>query len=75
VRQSQEYLTILPHFTIIRSQHNPYLTILPLVDCDIHLWRQLMVNSNKVITPQIQGLLDVIIHLVSTVDDKESPLF
>lgn len=65
VGQSPEYLTILPYFTIMRSRHNPYLTILPLVDCDIHQWRQLLINSNKVITPPIQGMLDVITQIVS----------
>ena len=60
VTQNPDFLTILPHFTLARSRFAGSLPALPVTDCSIHQWRQLLYHKNKVLTPQLQGMLDVI---------------
>lgn len=60
VDQNPQFLTILPRFTLMRSRHRDNLKALPVADCVLYQWRQLLYHRNKVLTPQIQGMLDVI---------------
>jgi len=62
VSQNPQYMTILPRFTLQRSVNSPYLTAIPIEDCELYQWRQLLHHKNKVITPQIQGMLDIIME-------------
>lgn len=64
VSQNPQYLTILPRFTLQRSVNSPYLTALPVEDCALFQWRQLLHHKNKVLTPQIQGMIDTIMETV-----------
>lgn len=63
VNQNPDFLSILPNFTLSRSVLRDTLTALSVVDCKIQQWRQLLYHSNKVITPQIQGMLDIITEI------------
>lgn len=63
VNQNPDFLSILPYFTFKRSILRDTLATLPVVDCKMQQWRQLLYHSNKVITPQIQGMLDIITEI------------
>lgn len=63
VAKNPEYMTILPRFTLLRSNYAPLLSALDVEDCKLHQWRQLLHHTNKVITPQIQGMLDTITQM------------
>ena len=45
------------------SIHKDNLAIIPVADCQMRQWRQVLYHRNKVITPQIQGMLDVILEV------------
>ena len=62
VAQNPDFLAVLPRFTLARSQNADRLTALPVTDCTIHQWRQLLYHKSKVLTPQLQGMLDVIVQ-------------
>ena len=57
------YLSVLPRYTAKMSIHKGNLAIIPVADCQMSQWRQVLYHSNKVITPQIQGMLDVILEV------------
>ena len=63
VAKNPEYMTILPRFTLLRSKNAGLLTALNVTDCQLYQWRQLLHHKNKVITPQIQGMLDIITQM------------
>ena len=58
--ENPEYLSVLPRYTVQKSIHEDKLAILPVEDFAIRQWRQLLYHKNKVVTPQIQGMLDTI---------------
>ena len=60
VATNPEYMTILPRFTLLRSKNADRLTALDVADFRLYQWRQLLHHKNKVITPQLQGMLDTI---------------
>ena len=60
--ENPEYLSVLPRYTIQKSIHEEYLSIIPIEDCVMRQWRQLLYHKNKVVTPQIQGMLDTILE-------------
>lgn len=62
ISESPEYISVLPHYTVDQSIHKDKLSILPVVDCNIQQWRQVLYHKDKVLTPQIQGMLDVIME-------------
>mgnify|MGYP005935283245 CR=1 FL=1 len=63
IRENPEYLSILPLYTAEMSIHKDNLAIIPVADCQMRQWRQVLYHRNKVITPQIQGMLDVILDV------------
>lgn len=60
IRENPTYISVLPRYTVKRSIHERSLAILPVEDCVMRQWRQVVYHKNKVVTPQIQGMLDVI---------------
>ena len=63
IRENPEYLSVLPRYTAKMSIHKGNLAIIPVADCQMSQWRQVLYHRNKVITPQIQGMLDVILEV------------
>lgn len=61
LRENPTYLTVLPLYTVKKSIHEKSLAVLPVEDCKISQWRQVIYHKNKVLTPQIQGMLDTIV--------------
>ena len=62
IRENPEYLSALPRYTIQKSIHKNNLAIIPVEDCAMCQYRQLLYHKNKVLTPQIQGMLDAIVE-------------
>lgn len=62
IRENPSYVSVLPRYTVERSIHERSLAILSVEDCVMRQWRQVVYHKNKVITPQIQGMLDVIVQ-------------
>lgn len=62
IRENPVYISVLPRYTVKRSIHERSLAILSVEDCTMRQWRQVVYHKNKVITPQIQGMLDVIVQ-------------
>ena len=63
ISENPTYLSVLPRYTVSRSIHEKELAIIPVADCTMHKWRQVVYHKNKVITPQIQGMLDTITEI------------
>ena len=63
VKESPEFITVLPLYTVKRSIHEKSLTILNVEDCKMTQWRQIVYHKNKVLTPQIQGMLSTVIEV------------
>ena len=61
--EDARYLSVLPRYTVRKSIHEQELAIIPVQDCTMRQWRQLMYHKNKVLTPQIQGMLDTILEI------------
>ena len=59
--ENPEYLSVLPRYTVEKSIHEKELAIIPVEDCSMRQWRQLLYHKNKVVTPQIQGMLNTIV--------------
>lgn len=62
IRENPEYFSALPRYTIQKSIHEKNLAIIPVEDCQMCQYRQLLYHRNKVLTPQIQGMLDAILE-------------
>ncbi len=62
VHENTEFLSVLPRYTVQKSIHERSLAIIPVEDCVMRQWRQLLYHKNKVLTPQIQGMLDAILE-------------
>ena len=62
IRENPEYLSVLPRYTVQKSIHERQLAIIPVEDCEMRQWRQVLYHKNKVLTPQIQGMLDTIVE-------------
>ena len=56
------FLSVLPRYTAQKSSYGQKLSIVPVRDCVMRQWRQLLYHKNKVVTPQIRGMLDVILE-------------
>lgn len=63
--ENPEYLSVLPRYTVEKSIHEHELAVIPVQDCVMRQWRQLLYHKNKVVTPQIQGMLDTIVETAS----------
>ncbi|MBQ2829669.1 MAG: LysR family transcriptional regulator [Oscillospiraceae bacterium] len=60
--ENADYLTVVPRYAAQRSIHKNDLAILPVTDCNMRQWRQILYHKSKVITPQIQGMIDVMLR-------------
>ena len=58
-----EYLTVLPRYAVGRRVRSGQFAVVPVEDCVMHQWRQLLYHKNKVLTPQIQGMVDTITEI------------
>ena len=55
-----QYLSVLPRYAVEEGIHRGRLAALPVRDCAMRQWRRLLYHKNKVVTPQMQGMLDAI---------------
>lgn len=63
LHENPTYLTVLPLYTVKKSIHEHSLAVVPVEDFKISQWRQVIYHKNKVLTPQIQGMLDTIVEV------------
>ena len=54
------YLSVLPRYTARRRAEEGRLVILPVSDCHMEQWSQLVHHRDKVLTPQIRAMVSVI---------------
>ena len=54
------YLSVLPRYTARRRAEEGQLAILPVTDCHMEQWSQLVHHRDKVLTPQIRAMVSVI---------------
>ena len=54
------YLSVLPRYTARRRAEDGRLAILPVTDCHMEQWSQLVHHRDKVLTPQIRAMVSVI---------------
>ena len=62
------YLSILPRYAVQNWLAGGKIVILPIEDCQMFEYLQLLYHRNKVITPQIRGVLEVILECLQEVD-------
>ena len=58
------YLTVLPKFASHRKGGESHIVALPVSDCHMEQWSQLIYHRDKVITPQIRAMAEVIADAV-----------
>lgn len=63
ISENPEYLSVLPRYTVQKSIHEKNLAIIPVSDCTMREWRQVLYHKNKVLTPQIRGMMDTILEI------------
>lgn len=59
-----DYLTVLPRFASNRKFGETNIVALPLSDCHMEQWSQLIYHRDKVVTPQIRSMAEVIAEAV-----------
>ena len=57
------YLSVLPRYTARRRAEEGRLVILPVVDCHMEQWSQLVHHRDKVLTPQIRAMVSCIVQV------------
>lgn len=62
--ESNPYLSVLPRYTARRHAEEGRVVILPVSDCHMQQWSQLVRHRDKVITPQIRVMASVIAEVV-----------
>lgn len=58
--ESNPYLTVLPRYAAEAQVQSGRIVVLPVEDCHMEQYRQLVHHKDKVITPQIRAIADVI---------------
>lgn len=58
--EEHPYLTVLPRYAAARQVADGSIVVLPVEDCHMEQFRQLVHHKDKVITPQIRAFADVI---------------
>lgn len=58
--ESNPYLTVLPRYAAEKQMENGSIVVLPVEDCSMEQYRQLVHHKDKVITPQIRAIAEVI---------------
>lgn len=66
--REQPYLSVLPKYAVQTWLSSGKLVILNVEDFHIYEYLQLLYHRNKVITPQIQGMLDTILACLDKVE-------
>lgn len=59
------FFSVLPRYTVLKGVTEGRLAIVPVQDCSMRQRRQLLYHKSKVVTPQIQGVLDTIMEVAS----------
>lgn len=59
-----DYLTVLPRFASNRKFGESNIVALPISDCHMEQWSQLIYHRDKVVTPQIRTMAEVIAEAV-----------
>jgi len=62
------YLSILPRYAVQNWLEGGQVVILPIEDCRMYEYLQLLHHRDKVMTPQIQGMLDILLECLKKVD-------
>ncbi|MEA4964532.1 MAG: LysR family transcriptional regulator [Oscillospiraceae bacterium] len=62
------YLSVLPRYAVQNWVDGGQIVILPIEDCKMYEYMQLLHHKNKVITPQISGMLTTIQECLEGVD-------
>lgn len=62
------YLSVLPKYAVQTWLENGKLKILNVEDCHMYEYLQLLYHKNKVITPQIKGMLDTILSVLNDIE-------
>lgn len=62
------YLSVLPRYAVQNWLDGGKIVILPIKDCCMYEYLQLLYHKNKVLTPQIHGMLDTILECLKKVD-------
>lgn len=62
--EDHPYLSVLPRYTARRYIEEGQVAILPVLDCHMQQWSQLVHHRDKVITPQIRVMASVIADAV-----------
>lgn len=62
--QRNPFLTVLPRYVVDEYLEDGSLVEIPVKDCQMVQYRQLMYHKGKVITPQIQGFIDACLETV-----------
>ena len=57
--ENNNYVSILPEFAVHESIEKGRLRMLDVVDLEMHQWIQLVYHKNKLLTPQLQGLIEL----------------
>ena len=58
--EKHPYLTVLPRYAAEAQAKNGSIVVLPVADCHMQQFRQLVHHKDKVITPQIRAIAEVI---------------
>lgn len=58
--ENNPYLTVLPRYAAEAQVQSGSIVVLPVEDCHMEQYRQLVHHKDKVITPQIRAIADVI---------------
>jgi len=66
--RDQSYLSVLPRYAVQKWVESGELAIIDLIDCHMYEYLQLLHHKNKVITPQISGMLETILECLNQVD-------
>ena len=66
--REQPYLSVLPRYAVQTWLNSGEMVILDVEDFHAYEYLQLLHHRNKVITPQIQGMLDVILECLDKVE-------
>jgi len=62
------YLSVLPRYAVQNWLSGGQICIIPIEDCRMYEYLQLLHHKNKNITPQIKGMLDTILECLEKVD-------
>ena len=71
---SADYVTMLPVFAARSYVKSGALVHIPISDCDMKQWSQLVYLKGKAITPQMQIFIDTLLELLPPLQEEPSKL-